>query len=468
LSGFYTERGVYTPITMIGDKRTLTYIIILSSVLLLVFLFDAYSASTREIIVTRKDNGFEPKVLTIKKGQTVKFATDTGEPFWPASDSHPTHGKYPEFDPEKVIEADESWVFTFEKAGVWKFHDHLNSQFTGKILVIGEEGESTKNCLEGNTDTLKAECWEAEFANIIENEGIEAGFDAFKAFYDEDALFRRNCHDVTHYIGNIAYRQFQDADKTVVRKETGFCGFGFYHGFIESALAEKGPSFYREGRNYCESLSRHPAFNLEGSGGDPTGPCIHGFGHAIFDSIEGKYWGNDSLMVKRSIDVCEKTFNDDWARGECASGVYNSLAIAYSGNVYDLEFNFLDPTSICREQNELYRHRCFMEVGIHYVRDQNFSEEKILLFIEKLRKYNGASPMIIAYTDDNIRRSTTTIDIIKLKDFCMSFQIDKDRLSCIEGTTIGLRSSGTPGKEAGRIHEFCSFFNISEPESVCN
>jgi plastocyanin len=435
------------------NMKILSYIFLTGSLLIIAFFLDAYISSIKEVVVTRTDRGFEPKVLTIKKGQRVRFVTDTSDSFWPASDSHPTHGKYPDFDPEKIIGADESWVFTFEKAGVWKFHDHLNSQFTGKILVTGEKGESTKNCLEGNTDTLKAECWEAEFANVIENEGIQAGFDSFKAFYDEDALFRRNCHDVTHYIGNIAYRQFRDSDKAVVRKETGFCGFGFYHGFIESALADRGPSFYKEGRKYCEALSDNPDFS-----GDPTGPCIHGFGHAIFDSIEGKYWGDDSLMVKRSIDTCEKTFDGDWARSECASGVYNSLAIAYSGNVYDLEFNFLDPTSICRGQKKLYQDRCYMEIGIHFVRDQKYNHEDILLFIESLRWNSGASPMILAYTDDKIRRSTTTPNTTKLRDFCNSFSIQSDKYSCIEGALIGLRAGGIPGEEESKIIEFCSHF----------
>lgn len=80
-------------------------------------------------------NGFTPSELSIKPGETVKFTTDLGKPFWPASDLHPTHGIYPEFDPQEPIEPTDSWSFTFLKAGRWRYHDHLQPEFRGIIEV---------------------------------------------------------------------------------------------------------------------------------------------------------------------------------------------------------------------------------------------------------------------------------------------------------------------------------------------
>jgi len=297
-----------------------------------------------------------------------------------------------------------------------------------------------------------------EFAEIIKGEGIDAGFDAFVKFHNEDALFRRNCHDVTHYIGSIAYREFQVSEKIITRGETSFCGFGFYHGFIESALADMGAVYYKEGRKYCESLLENPVFKERSERNNAFGACVHGFGHAIFDSIEGEYWSNDIAMVERALNLCELTFDENNALESCASGVFNSLAIAYTNHSYDLNFDLSDPTNICHRQKELYRNRCYMEVGIHYVRDQNLSREKTLSFIDELRNRKASSAMILAYTDDEIRRSTTTPEIVEIKKFCNSFQLRSDKQSCIKGAIIGLRSSGTPGKEDLRIREFCSYF----------
>lgn len=100
-------------------------------------------------VITRTDSGFQPTVTTIKKGATVIFRNDSSENMWPASAVHPTHTAYngtslsehcPDttgatFDACQGYAPGTSWEFTFDKVGTWGFHDHLHSQFTGKIIV---------------------------------------------------------------------------------------------------------------------------------------------------------------------------------------------------------------------------------------------------------------------------------------------------------------------------------------------
>jgi hypothetical protein len=81
------------------------------------------------------EEGFYPPVITINHGDTVTFKTTLKEDFWPASDLHPTHSIYPEFDPQEPIEATSSWTFQFLKVGLWKYHDHLNPYLRGTIIV---------------------------------------------------------------------------------------------------------------------------------------------------------------------------------------------------------------------------------------------------------------------------------------------------------------------------------------------
>lgn len=89
--------------------------------------------SSKNVILTK--DGFTPKTLTIRKGQKVMFSTQMARSFWPASDLHPTHELYGEFDPKKPIQKDASWSFTFKKPGKWKYHDHLFPYFRGEIIV---------------------------------------------------------------------------------------------------------------------------------------------------------------------------------------------------------------------------------------------------------------------------------------------------------------------------------------------
>lgn len=86
-----------------------------------------------EIVVS--ENGFSPKDLTIKKGNTLTFVNKANRLVWPASDPHPTHTDYVGFDPKKGIEPGSSWSFTLNQAGEWAYHNHLSPFRRGTITV---------------------------------------------------------------------------------------------------------------------------------------------------------------------------------------------------------------------------------------------------------------------------------------------------------------------------------------------
>ncbi len=98
---------------------------------------DEVADKTGEEIVSivLTENGFEPRYVKIDLGTTVVFSTNVVRPFWPASNLHPSHGIYPEFDPRKPIDPYDKWSFTFNKTGTWGFHDHIRSYFNGVIYV---------------------------------------------------------------------------------------------------------------------------------------------------------------------------------------------------------------------------------------------------------------------------------------------------------------------------------------------
>jgi plastocyanin len=87
------------------------------------------------VVITLSKDGFSPDELSIKTGTTVAFRSVNGDLYWPASNLHPSHLVYPEFDPEEPIQPNDVWSFTFTKVGEWKYHDHLAPYFTGVITV---------------------------------------------------------------------------------------------------------------------------------------------------------------------------------------------------------------------------------------------------------------------------------------------------------------------------------------------
>lgn len=95
----------------------------------------ACNQASGEQVMIMKDDIYEPKDLQIKLCAKVVFKNRASESRWPASNIHPTHGIYPEFDPQEPVEIDQEWSFIFDRAGSWRYHDHLKPSITGTIVV---------------------------------------------------------------------------------------------------------------------------------------------------------------------------------------------------------------------------------------------------------------------------------------------------------------------------------------------
>ncbi len=128
-------------------KKIIVGIIIIIVTIILIIVFGSnrqtieppsrndIAVSTNTKVITYTDSGFNPSAIIIKKGDTVEFDNRSTRAFWPASNNHPVHSIYPEFDPKKSIPSGSSWSFTFERVGKWQFHNHLKFSERGTITV---------------------------------------------------------------------------------------------------------------------------------------------------------------------------------------------------------------------------------------------------------------------------------------------------------------------------------------------
>lgn len=86
-------------------------------------------------VVTYTDSGFAPKDVTVKKSTTVTFVNGSSSSMWVASAPHPTHTNYPEFDQLKSVGKGQTYEFTFDKVGMWKYHNHMKPTDFGSVTV---------------------------------------------------------------------------------------------------------------------------------------------------------------------------------------------------------------------------------------------------------------------------------------------------------------------------------------------
>lgn len=92
-------------------------------------------------------SGFSPQTVTIHQGDTVNWVADSGQ-MWVASAPHPAHTGYDGTDlqthcatgytgpaPLDECAAGTTFSFTFDKVGTWAYHDHLNHNNSGTVIV---------------------------------------------------------------------------------------------------------------------------------------------------------------------------------------------------------------------------------------------------------------------------------------------------------------------------------------------
>jgi plastocyanin len=89
----------------------------------------------KALTVNYTDSGFSPRTAIIAKGGKITFVNKSSARMHVASDPHPQHTNYPDFDQGSSIGSGGTWTFTFNQTGSWGYHDHLNPNMTGTVVV---------------------------------------------------------------------------------------------------------------------------------------------------------------------------------------------------------------------------------------------------------------------------------------------------------------------------------------------
>lgn len=88
------------------------------------------------IITVKTAEGFVPAEVTVKVHSRVVWVNNSATYIWPASNPHPTHTDFPEFDAKQPLEPGKAWGFVFDRTGNWGYHDHLRPSQRGIVHVI--------------------------------------------------------------------------------------------------------------------------------------------------------------------------------------------------------------------------------------------------------------------------------------------------------------------------------------------
>ncbi len=317
-------------------------------------------AHATTVVITITEEGYSPPEVTVDEQTVVNFANKDTAPHWPASDPHPIHDGYSEFDPKKPIPPGDIWIFKPTRVGTWRYHDHLNPHRKGTITVTAELGstvqseaeeaarntspswiESIRNAVsrvwgsivsfwqrnkapeksadvEGVTTTEFKELSEDEqykyLASYAEEKGLPAAWEFVKTNYtnSEGASLGGRAHDLAHYLGGLIYKEKGLSGLTIC--DTMFA-FGCYHGFTGMAFATSLDPLLDVAKA-CEVLG--PVSS------GPWASCIHGIGHGV-----ATYF--NSTKLTDALATC-----DSLPEGQtyCHDGVFMEFAISAPPGFY--------------------------------------------------------------------------------------------------------------------------------------
>jgi len=413
---------------------------------------EVLSGDNIRIIYT--DLGFSPEVVAITKGSTVTFVNNSSRDFWPASNLHPTHEIYPEFDSLEGIPSNGEWSFRFNKEGRFEYHDHLASNFDGVIIVVKEGLAEIRNTglncedIQNIDDSRKAACLEERIREVSSNEGIAAALNVVAKGFQNDPVFVANCHALVHVIGEEAYDRFSAGKDFDADEKTVYCGYGFYHGFMERLLTLEND--LNKAKEFCTYLDEEV---MDGRGNAQLA-CFHGIGHGFVDGSEKKAWGDEVALTEPALKLCDKVVSTDEEGFRCYSGVFNSLSIAYASNLYGLTLDKEDPLWICREQKEeRYKLGCYtdMMVALMVLEDDDLAKATKYLDVVEEKYLNKTASTLASLA---VRQNLDVDDFSPIVNVCHS--IDSNiRLDCIKGFSSGLMEFGEPEREYIKASNFC-------------
>ncbi|MDP3778763.1 MAG: hypothetical protein Q8R30_01785 [bacterium] len=399
------------------------------------------------VVIELRETGFSPSETTIVPGQTVTFTTIRGKDFWPASDPHPTHEYLNGFDSGDPISSGKSWNYTFLESGTWRFHDHLEPSFHGTIVVAdtiagassGQYGNSDKGDCDGK-------CFDTLVRATVKKDGIDAAYKLFTDAYAAGKL-PRSCHWTAHQIGEAAYDLFREGKEFPISRATSYCGYGFYHGFLEHLLRERPNTDYA--LSFCALVEKH-------LGKQGLWNCYHGIGHGFTeDPPAPALWGKPDAILRLGIGMCERLFGSSFPNlNLCLTGVYTVLAGFAEKGEFGISFDPEDPFAFCRTQPYRYQKACYGEFAPKLDSLPGWSLARLLKILEKI--HDDKTQRLVVWVVPSVMMAQ---DILKNNHDayitgCREFFGNLKNI-CLGGVVLGFFTHGQPEKQYIEVSHFC-------------
>jgi len=306
----------------------------------------------------------------------------------------------------------------------------------------------------------KQQCWEDLIEKTLKSEDLDSAFNLLDSLYSNEPQFASDCHGFTHLLGEKAYELFSKNQKFNVSSKASYCGFGFYHAFMESLLRTTGD--LNQARRLCDDVGRQSNQNELA-----RLSCFHGIGHGLLEDIPNPTLkGGAETITEKPLAVCVELSQSEVEIYRCASGVFNVLATYYGNPKVGLILNKDDPYLICHTQpTRSFKEACYDQMNSFILSLGQGDLSEAAKFTKSIKEDDLASAAVHGLAGAYGQNQVSKIDYDDVVKECYNL---KARLisSCLEGFLLGMIEGGKPEEEYIEAIKFCNSEYIKEDEKV--
>lgn len=327
----------------------------------------------------------------------------------------------------------------------------------GYLFSIQYRNNSTDiKCPDGSE---KYECWRQILDETLEQKGLVASFDILEELYETEPEFASECHSYTHELGERSYKLFSIHKDIEMTEKASYCGYGFYHGFVETLLHSGAP--IKEAQDFCLYADKQ----LSAYGSKTSIACYHGIGHGAVDGSDPRNWGDPQKLIEPGLSICSTVSVLPEQIYQCGTGVFNALTIALNGKLFNLKQVEADPYEICLNQTEDFIRSCYEQMNSRVSNLSNGNFDEAVKFVMNIpdKKYSIiameqlAPAMIASKVGQNYDFSNEVKTCNTMPEYLQQ--------PCINGLAGGILEFGKPNYEYVEAIDFCELPVLNEEQN---
>lgn len=326
------------------------------------------------------------------------------------------------------------------------FSWYIATFFVAALVVIGytvfvqQEPTIVAKC-SGQVKVSKLDCYKKEIETIVQTRGVKSAFAQVAEAYAADPEYEAICHANTHDLGKAAYTRYKKTGAIDLTPDASFCGYGFYHGFMEEMFAQTGT--LEQASAFCA----YAGVSQPLPAGLAEGACYHGIGHGVTEGTEIENRGNAQKIAAPGLALCEQVAKTDDFKTRCASGVFNAVAVMYRDPINKLDAKG-DPYALCG--NSTYTKNqaasCFDQMNTLAVYLGQDDLAKAVAFTRTIRADDYRTIAVKAVATFYIQAAKTAhvpISASNIRNACRG----QDSGVCLLGVISGILEFGEPHRE---------------------